>query len=198
MRSYWRILFSIELVELNRYTCDIYLGDAGANVFSAGEGDVNTSQQSTPARAHSPVSFPVLRSGDRMTTKTNSERRSPLANTGAGVGSITAIAQFAQSNQALYAQITALRQFNEEIVTKNIADCALFVWADGRFDYETETLPQSLAQTPCGLSFRQYGLHCAKSRFPHRALRCQMRRHPKPVGLTKRDVQCLKTLVVSS
>lgn len=68
-----RILSSIELVELNRYTCDIYLGDAGANVFSAGEGSVNTSHRSTHGRMQSPVSFPVLRSGDGMTTKTNSE-----------------------------------------------------------------------------------------------------------------------------
>lgn len=73
VRSYWRIPFSIELVELNRCTCDIHFGDAGANVFSTGEGYVNSSQRSTHGCVQSPVSFPVLRSGDGMTTKTNSE-----------------------------------------------------------------------------------------------------------------------------
>lgn len=68
-----RIVSSIELVELNRYTCDIQFGDAGANVFSAGEGYVNSSHQSMHGRMQSSVSFPVLRSGDGMTTKTNSE-----------------------------------------------------------------------------------------------------------------------------
>jgi hypothetical protein len=39
-----------------------------------------------------------------------------LANTGAGAGSITAVAQFAQSNPTLYAQITALEQFNGQTI----------------------------------------------------------------------------------
>lgn len=54
--------------------------------------------------------------GNTSAMPTSIKTSTALANTAAGSGSMTAIAQFAQSNPTLYAHITALEQFNGQTI----------------------------------------------------------------------------------